>query len=122
MTREKTVNVQNGWFMLLLTILVFLLGLGLEIAFGRSAFVAAQTARGADVMQTAALPNFYYLFFGVLAIALGLFMCYGFFTLQPNEARVLILFGAYQGTERTSGFLGPIRFTPSGGFRCGRAT
>ena len=28
----------------------------------------------------------------------------GFFTLQPNEARVLVLFGAYRGTVRTSGF------------------
>jgi regulator of protease activity HflC (stomatin/prohibitin superfamily) len=28
----------------------------------------------------------------------------GHFTLQPNEARVLILFGAYKGTVRTSGF------------------
>ena len=28
----------------------------------------------------------------------------GFFTLQPNEAAVLILFGAYKGTVRDSGF------------------
>jgi regulator of protease activity HflC (stomatin/prohibitin superfamily) len=28
----------------------------------------------------------------------------GFFTLQPNEARVLILFGRYKGTVRESGF------------------
>jgi regulator of protease activity HflC (stomatin/prohibitin superfamily) len=28
----------------------------------------------------------------------------GFFTLQPNEARVLILFGSYRGTVRTPGF------------------
>ena len=28
----------------------------------------------------------------------------GFFTLQPNEARVLVLFGSYQGTVRKSGF------------------
>ena len=28
----------------------------------------------------------------------------GHFTLQPNEARVLILFGAYRGTVRDSGF------------------
>ncbi len=31
-------------------------------------------------------------------------MCFGYFTLQPNEARVLILFGAYKGTVRRSGF------------------
>jgi regulator of protease activity HflC (stomatin/prohibitin superfamily) len=28
----------------------------------------------------------------------------GFFTLQPNEARVLVLFGSYKGTVRASGF------------------
>jgi regulator of protease activity HflC (stomatin/prohibitin superfamily) len=28
----------------------------------------------------------------------------GFFSLQPNEARVLLLFGAYKGTVRESGF------------------
>jgi regulator of protease activity HflC (stomatin/prohibitin superfamily) len=28
----------------------------------------------------------------------------GFFTLQPNEARVLVLFGKYKGTVRDSGF------------------
>jgi regulator of protease activity HflC (stomatin/prohibitin superfamily) len=104
MTREKTITVQNGWFMLLLTILVFLIGLVLEIAFGRSAIHAARAAEGAAA-QAAVMPNFYYLFFGVLVIALGVLMCYGFFTLQPNEARVLLLFGAYRGTERTSGFL-----------------
>jgi len=37
-------------------------------------------------------------------IGFGVFLCFGFFTLQPNEARVLILFGAYKGTVRRSGF------------------
>jgi regulator of protease activity HflC (stomatin/prohibitin superfamily) len=37
---------------------------------------------------------------GVTAIVL---LC-GHFTLQPNEARVMILFGAYKGTIRASGF------------------
>ena len=37
-------------------------------------------------------------------VGLGIFSCYGFFTLEPNEARVLILFGAYKGTVRTNGF------------------
>jgi regulator of protease activity HflC (stomatin/prohibitin superfamily) len=35
---------------------------------------------------------------------LGFFASFGFFTLEPNEARVLILFGAYKGTVRNSGF------------------
>jgi regulator of protease activity HflC (stomatin/prohibitin superfamily) len=40
----------------------------------------------------------------MLMVGLGIFLCFGFFTLQPNEARVLILFGAYKGTVRHSGF------------------
>jgi regulator of protease activity HflC (stomatin/prohibitin superfamily) len=39
---------------------------------------------------------------GALIAAVGL-SC-GFFTLQPNEGMVLILFGAYKGTVRDSGF------------------
>jgi regulator of protease activity HflC (stomatin/prohibitin superfamily) len=35
---------------------------------------------------------------------LGWILLLGHFTLQPNEARALILFGAYRGTVRTSGF------------------
>ena len=41
---------------------------------------------------------------GVLAVGLIPLLAFGYFTLQPNEARVLILFGAYKGTERRSGF------------------
>jgi regulator of protease activity HflC (stomatin/prohibitin superfamily) len=45
------------------------------------------------------------LFFIAILWELGaLISIRGFFTLQPNEARVLVLFGAYKGTVRTSGF------------------
>jgi regulator of protease activity HflC (stomatin/prohibitin superfamily) len=40
----------------------------------------------------------------VLISALGILSLKGLFTLQPNEARVLILFGRYVGTVRDSGF------------------
>jgi regulator of protease activity HflC (stomatin/prohibitin superfamily) len=40
----------------------------------------------------------------LLVLILGVFSCWGFFTLQPNEARVLVLFGAYRGTVRVSGW------------------
>ena len=39
-----------------------------------------------------------------LLIAAALFLPFGYFTLQPNEAKVLILFGKYKGTIRTDGF------------------
>lgn len=33
-----------------------------------------------------------------------LFLCFGFFTLQPNMCAVMILFGRYKGTVKQSGF------------------
>src|SRR6185295_906549 len=42
-------------------------------------------------------------FFAIPIPLIGLLMS-GFFTLQPNEARVLLLFGDYKGTVRDSGF------------------
>src|SRR5437867_1737530 len=34
----------------------------------------------------------------------ALLLCRGFFTVPPNTARVLLLFGRYKGTARESGF------------------
>lgn len=40
-----------------------------------------------------------------ILVFIGAFvMCAGFFTLQPNEACTLVLFGKYRGTEREDGF------------------
>jgi regulator of protease activity HflC (stomatin/prohibitin superfamily) len=41
---------------------------------------------------------------GPLVSLSGLISLFGHFTLQPNVARVMILFGEYHGTIRTSGF------------------
>ncbi|PJM73596.1 hypothetical protein CS006_04890 [Bifidobacterium primatium] len=48
---------------------------------------------------------------GVALLVVGIVLCVlmsmlpaGFFSLQPNEARVLVLFGEYRGTVRGSGF------------------
>jgi regulator of protease activity HflC (stomatin/prohibitin superfamily) len=46
----------------------------------------------------------WWLMAAILVEVLGIILLCGHFTLQPNEARVLILFGAYRGTVRTSGF------------------
>ena len=43
-------------------------------------------------------------FAGALVMLTGLILLRGYFTLQPNQARVLILFGAYKGTVHSSGF------------------
>jgi len=95
MTSEKNIRVLNGWLMLVVNIAVFLAGIGLIVRFVYSA-VEADKIGG--------LPNFYYLVFGILTIVLAIFSFNGHFTQQPNIARVLILFGAYRGTCRESGF------------------
>lgn len=40
----------------------------------------------------------------IAVLAVGAVLLRGFFSLQPNQARVLVLFGSYKGTVRTSGF------------------
>lgn len=95
MNQEKSVSAVNGWAVLPGTIAVLGVSVALFVWFVCDA-VAADKAN--------ALPNFYLLIASLLVLGLGLFSCFGYFTLQPNEARVLILFGAYQGSVRASGW------------------
>jgi regulator of protease activity HflC (stomatin/prohibitin superfamily) len=95
MGHEKNIHAVNGWQMLGVNIFIFLIAAILFFGFVRSAIAAEHTH---------SLPNFYLLIFGVVITGLGVFSCCGHFTLQPNEGRVLILFGDYRGTVRESGF------------------
>src|SRR5690606_28086867 len=81
---EHRVRAANGWFSLVTVIVLFLIGLAVVLGTSRP---EAATLAGA-----------------VGCILAGGLMCAGFFTLQPNEAAVLLLFGAYKGTVRESGF------------------
>jgi regulator of protease activity HflC (stomatin/prohibitin superfamily) len=81
--REQVVRVQNGWVMLVLLLTA--------IAADLAALAAVRVDGGARALAIALLP--------VLVIMLT-----GLFTLQPNEARVLLLFGRYKGSVRESGF------------------
>ncbi len=73
-----------------------------------SAWAAMPTHLGLGVatavlfMLCAFAPLF--LLFAVPAAMLFFFGLNGYFIIQPNEARVMILFGNYQGTVRESGF------------------
>ncbi len=98
MSRERTIGVLNGWLMAGATFLVFV-GSGALIIKFTKVLIALDAARQAPVFA-----NFLWLIAGLLALGLGIFMCCGFFTLQPNEARVLILFGSYVGTVKKDGF------------------
>jgi len=95
MNRERSTQVFDGWKMLVLVIAILALGIAMFSWFVYGAVQADKTHHA---------PNFWLLLGSVLVAGLGVFVCFGFFSLEPNEARVLILFGAYCGTVRTSGW------------------
>lgn len=80
----------SGWPLLLVTILLKLGGLTLIVW----AIWLANHDQSSGGMLIA----------GLGALLLSVIAWAGFFTLQPNEGRVLMLFGAYKGTIRRSGF------------------
>jgi regulator of protease activity HflC (stomatin/prohibitin superfamily) len=82
---ETTVNAINGWVMLAVCLGAELGGIILMIMGIRNEAPPVALA-------------------GILTLATGIILMVGLFSLQPNEARVLVLFGAYKGTVRESGF------------------
>lgn len=83
MSQEKESQAANGWLMLVITLLV----------------LAVTIYIFALAVQTFALP-----FGGIVAgIIFGL-LCGGFFIVEPNGSKVLLLFGSYAGTVKSSGF------------------
>ncbi len=90
--QEREVRVVNGWLMLPVNVLVLLGGPAMLIdSIVRGEHLAGHPVWGEFVLS-------------LLVILGAVIMLFGFFTLQPNEARVLVLFGAYRGSVRTSGF------------------
>ena len=89
---EIQTRAVNGWVMLAVN-LALLLG---AVVWLVTIIVGAATANDPSILWRL-IPA---LLLEILAVVL---LC-GYFTLQPNEARVLILFGAYHGTVRVSGF------------------
>ena len=99
-TKSVTAEVEKrtigGWVMLMVLIGV---GLGMGYAWYRTGSAAFHVGPPYDAAPSA------YAWVGLsLASLVWGFCWFGFFTLQPNMGAVLILFGKYVGTERTSGF------------------
>jgi len=82
---ETDARTVNGWFALLIVLAL--------LAFG--AFFISGAIGRSDTWP---------LITGTAMLAIGLFCTRGYFTLQPNEGAVMIFFGDYAGTARTSGF------------------
>ena len=90
--KEFAVTVGNGWIMLPVALLLFpgsVAGFILSIVIG-------ENSHGS--------PLLWLLIASIAVFLLTFIALFGFFTLEPNEARVLVLFGKYKGTVRESGF------------------
>jgi regulator of protease activity HflC (stomatin/prohibitin superfamily) len=88
--REKT--ALSGWVMFPINLLLLLGGIALLLH---------SIIHGVRMMGH---PAWFLLIIAILTELAALVMLAGFFTLQPNEARLLLLFGQYKGTVRQSGF------------------
>ncbi|MGE0608403.1 MAG: SPFH domain-containing protein, partial [Pirellulales bacterium] len=93
MNKEIPIQVSSGWSMLYVNLGLLLLA---PLLFFPGIALADRRAGGP---VGGAL-----IFGGVLAGVAAMILLKGHFTLQPNQARVLMLFGAYQGTVRQPGF------------------
>jgi regulator of protease activity HflC (stomatin/prohibitin superfamily) len=87
---EIEVRVQNGWLMLPLLLALLLGSIPLFI-------YSIAAGNGGP-------PVWGWLVTAVVMFPVSIILLNGLFTLQPNEARVLILFGSYKGTVRQTGF------------------
>jgi regulator of protease activity HflC (stomatin/prohibitin superfamily) len=86
----------GGWAML-----VGLFVVTIADGYGVFHFARAAEAAGPGATPVGAIWG---IVLTILALIVLLFLWAGFFTLQPNEAAVLLLFGAYKGTVREAGF------------------
>ena len=91
---ERSGSTRSGWLMFVLLIGLFITALAL-IPVSVTKLDDVSAARG---IWSGILPA------SILLLPVTVVMLFGLFTLQPNQAAALILFGAYKGTIRSSGF------------------
>jgi regulator of protease activity HflC (stomatin/prohibitin superfamily) len=92
MSTERVVTVMRGAIMLPITLLVW-------VATVVTFIMSMSAIDGPD-----GHPNWWLFVASIVLLLVGILVLPGFFTLQPNESRVLVLFGNYRGTVRQGGF------------------
>ncbi|GJM22962.1 MAG: membrane protein [Planctomycetota bacterium] len=94
-SQERTFNAINGWLPLLGT------------------FAAWAALIAYLIVQVSHEPERHPLFWVVfgLSILVSLISLFGYFLVNPNTSRVLVLFGKYRGSVRTDGFFWTNPFT-----------
>lgn len=84
-SRERPATTFNGYLIFILSIIVFLSGVGFIIALAN------------DVIGLIGVP------IAVLLMVGAAFGFGGFYMIQPNQATAIMLFGSYRGTDRKEG-------------------
>lgn len=92
MSTERVVTVPRGALMLAVTVVVGIAGVAAMIVSFTSS-----TSEGGDPVWPLFVAS-------IVLLVVFFALIPGFFTLQPNESRVLVLFGNYRGTVRKGGF------------------
>ena len=85
MTAEKNVSQFNGWRVLAIFITLILAAIATII-------IGARTRKPVMIIS------------GILLLIISGLSFIGYFTVEPNQGVVLLLFGKYKGTERETGF------------------
>ena len=111
MSVEKKLHAKSGWSMLFITIVLLVAIIGLMVA----SIVGMASAEDAGLP----IPGIWIagLIASIVLLILWFIPVSGFFTLQPGQARVCILFGDYKGTVRDEGFRWANPFYASPGSR-----
>lgn len=86
--QEIRYEARNGWLMLVVVLAVLLAAPALFV------YAVTQSPN----------PSIWQVFVAVVMFLVGLVLAGGFQAIPPNEGRVLLLFGAYRGSVRDSGF------------------
>jgi regulator of protease activity HflC (stomatin/prohibitin superfamily) len=94
-TPERDVTVASGWKMLAAAAVLLLAAVAGFVAMGVSLGAFSDDF---GPVQGALLVA------GIVLTMLFVLVTCGFITVKPNEAKVLVLFGAYKGTTRAEGF------------------
>lgn len=92
MSIEKKINAPSGWAMLFVDIALYLVS-PLLLVWGIMTAESGKAGMGVLLI----------ILYCVVLTAAIIISC-GFFTLQPGQARVCVLFGDYKGTVRDEGF------------------
>lgn len=98
MTAEKQTRAASGWPMLVVNLVAYAASIWGMV----QGIIILAAAEEAGVAASAAGPAL--LAGGIVVLIAAIILSCGFFSLQPGQARVLVLFGSYVGTVHESGF------------------